>query len=84
MGLNVWVEREKAMNRKSDSEIKQQVLRELKWDSRIAWSEIGLEVLEGIVTLTGRVNSYAKKRAAQEAAHRIAGVLDVANVASRN
>jgi osmotically-inducible protein OsmY len=67
------------MNRKSDSEIKQQVLRELKWDSRISWSEIGVEALDGIVTLTGTVNSYAKKQAAQEAAHRIAGVLDVAN-----
>lgn len=67
------------MLRKTDSEIKQQVLRELKWDSRIVWSEIGVEVLEGIVTLTGRVNTYGKKLAAQEAAHRIAGVLDVAN-----
>ena len=67
------------MNRKSDSEIKKQVLRELKWDSRIAWSEIGVEVFEGVVTLTGNVNSYAKKQAAQEAAHRIDGVLDVAN-----
>ena len=67
------------MNRKSDSEIKQQVLRELKWDSRIPWSEIGVEVFEGAVTLTGNVNSYGKKRAAQEAAHRIDGVLDVAN-----
>ena len=67
------------MKRKSDSEIKQQVLRELKWDSRIAWSEIGVEVFEGVVTLTGAVNSYAKKQAAQDAAHRIDGVLDVAN-----
>lgn len=67
------------MNTKSDSEIKRQVLCELKWDSRIAWSEIGVEVFEGVVTLTGNVNSYAKKIAAQEAAHRIDGVLDVAN-----
>lgn len=67
------------MKRKSDSEIKGQVLRELKWDSRIAWSEIAVEVFEGVVTLTGAVNSYAKKNAAQEAAHRIDGVLDVAN-----
>jgi osmotically-inducible protein OsmY len=34
------------MKRKSDSEIKHQVLRELKWDSRIAWSEIGVKVFE--------------------------------------
>ena len=67
------------MKRKSDSEIKQQVLLELKWDSRSAWSEIGVEVFGGVVTLTGAVNSYAKKKAAQEAAHRIDGVLDVAN-----
>ena len=36
-------------------------------------------MFEGAVTLTGNVNSYGKKRAAQEAAHRIDGVLDVAN-----
>lgn len=71
-------EKGKRQNR-NDSEIKEQVLRELKWDSRIAWSEIGVEVFQGVVTLTGNVNSYAKKRAAQEAAHRIDGVLDVAN-----
>jgi len=65
--------------KKTDNEIKQQVLRELKWDSRIGWSEIGVEVMEGVVTLTGVVFSYAKKLAAQEAAHRISGVLDVAN-----
>jgi osmotically-inducible protein OsmY len=67
------------MEIKSDSEIKQQVLREMKWDSRIAWSEIAASVLDGVVTLTGKVNSYSKKQAAQDAAHRIAGVLDVAN-----
>lgn len=67
------------MNRKSDNEIKNQVLRELKWDSRIGWSEVGIEVMEGVVTLTGVVSSYAQKLAAQEAAHRINGVLDVAN-----
>lgn len=65
--------------KKTDSEIKQQVLRELKWDSRIAWAQIGVEVLDGVVTLSGIVNSYAKKSAAQHAAHRVAGVLDVAN-----
>jgi osmotically-inducible protein OsmY len=32
-----------------------------------------------VVTLTGSVSSWAKKSAAQEAAHRVSGVLDVAN-----
>ena len=65
--------------RKTDYEIKQQVLRELKWDSRIAWAQIGVEVRDGLVTLSGAVNTYAKKTAAQQAAHRVAGVLDVVN-----
>ena len=65
--------------RKTDSEIKQQVLRELKWDSRIGWAQIGVDVGGGIVTLSGVVNTYGKKSAAQQAAHRVAGVLDVAN-----
>lgn len=65
--------------RKTDYEIKQQILRELKWDSRIAWAQIGVEVHNALVTLSGLVNTYAKKTAAQQAAHRVAGVLDVAN-----
>lgn len=65
--------------RKTDYEIKQQVLRELKWDSRIAWAQIGVEIHDGLVTLSGAVSTYAKKTAAQQAAHRVAGVLDVAN-----
>jgi osmotically-inducible protein OsmY len=65
--------------KKTDNEVKQEVLRELKWDSRIGWSQIGVEVMDGVVTLTGVVSNYAKKLAAQEAAHRISGVLDVAN-----
>lgn len=67
------------MKRKSDSEIKSQVMRELKWDSRISSSQIEVKVMEGVVTLTGAVSSYAQKLAAQDAAHRINGVLDVAN-----
>ena len=65
--------------RKTDNEIKQQVLGELKWDSRIGWSEIGVEVRDGVVALTGIISSFAQKSATQHAAHRIRGVLDVAN-----
>lgn len=65
--------------RKSDSQIQQDVLRELKWDPRVEETEVGVEVEKGVVTLTGNVSSWAKKFAAQEAAHRVYGVLDVAN-----
>ena len=62
---------------KSDSQIKGDVLNELKWDSRVDETDVGVQVKEGIVTLTGGVNVYAKKIAAREAAHRVHGVLDV-------
>lgn len=64
---------------KSDRHIQQDVLRELRWDSRVDETEVGVEVHEGIVTLTGTLESYAKKLAAREAAHRVVGVLDVAD-----
>lgn len=64
---------------KSDTQIHAAVLQELKWDTQVDETEVGIEVDQGVVTLTGTVRSYAKKMAAQEAAHRVAGVLDVAN-----
>jgi len=64
---------------KSDQEIQEDVLLELRWDSRIRQAEVGVEVDDGIVTLTGTVDSWAKKLAAKEAAHRVAGVRDVAD-----
>lgn len=64
---------------KTDSQIQLDVLRELKWDSRVDETEIGVTVHDGVVTLTGVVDTYAKKMAAQDAAHEVAGVLDVAN-----
>jgi osmotically-inducible protein OsmY len=62
---------------KSDSQIKSDVLNELKWDSRIDETDVGVQVRDGVVTLVGTVNVYAKKIAAREAAHRVHGVLDV-------
>jgi osmotically-inducible protein OsmY len=64
---------------KSDAQIQQDVLRELSWDPRVQETEVGVEVDRGVVTLTGTVISWAKRAAAQEAAHRVQGVLDVAN-----
>jgi osmotically-inducible protein OsmY len=64
---------------KDDSQIQQEVLMELKWDTRVKAPEVGVSVDKGVVTLTGTVDSYGKKVAAEEAAHRVRGVLDVAN-----
>ena len=64
---------------KTDAEIQQAVLKEFKWDPRVEETDVGVEVDQGVVTLTGTVSSYAKRLAAQEASHRVAGVHDVAN-----
>jgi osmotically-inducible protein OsmY len=64
---------------KHDAQLQQDVLNELKWDTRVAPTEVGVEVDDHVVTLTGTVSSWAKKFAAEEAAHRVDGVLDVAN-----
>jgi osmotically-inducible protein OsmY len=64
---------------KTDRQIHHDVLEELKWDSRVDETEVGVQVDLGIVTLTGTVSSWAKRVAAQEAARRVIGVLDVAN-----
>lgn len=65
--------------KRSDKELEQDLRRELRWDSRIISSAIDVRVSNGVATLTGAVSSYAKKIAAQEAAHRVSGILDVAN-----
>jgi len=67
------------LEKRSDRDLKQRVLRELKWDSRIDSASIDVAVSDAVVTLMGAVSIYAQKIAAQNAAHRVAGVLDVAN-----
>jgi osmotically-inducible protein OsmY len=65
--------------KKSEAQIHHDVLEELKWDSRVDETEVGVQVAGNVVTLTGTVTSWAKRSAAQEAARRVIGVLDVAN-----
>ena len=64
---------------KRDQEIQQAVIRELRWDTRVDATDVGVEVDAGVVTLTGTVDTYLKRMAAQDAAHRVFGVQDVAN-----
>ncbi|MGC4902089.1 BON domain-containing protein [Micromonospora echinospora] len=64
---------------RTDRDIQSAVLDELTWEPRVGPDEIGVTVTEGVVTLTGRVDSYAKKWAAERAAHRAARVRAVAN-----
>jgi osmotically-inducible protein OsmY len=64
---------------KTDAQIKNDVTAELKWEPRVNETHIGVQVENGVVTLTGSVTTYAEKASAQEAAHRVHGVHDVAN-----
>jgi osmotically-inducible protein OsmY len=64
---------------RSDDEIRNSVLIELKWDPKIISDDIGVAVKDGVVTLTGFVSSYWEKDAAEKAAKRVYGVKGVAN-----
>lgn len=64
---------------RSDDEIRNAVLAELKWEPKITSSDIGVAVKDGVVTLTGYVVSYWEKDAAEKAAKRVYGVRAVAN-----
>jgi osmotically-inducible protein OsmY len=63
----------------TDEQIQQDVLRELKFEASLQPNEIGVAVKDGVVTLTGWVDSYLKRWTAEEAAHRVHGVKAVAN-----
>ena len=64
---------------RTDEEIQREVLEELKWDAKVQPNEIGVAVKDGVAILTGWVDSYGKKWAAERAAHRVRGVKALAN-----
>jgi osmotically-inducible protein OsmY len=63
---------------KTDAQLQQDVMAELKWEPTIHAAEIGVGVKDGVVTLSGHVDSYAKKGAAERAVKRVSGVKAVA------
>ena len=63
---------------KTDAELQRDVMNELKWEPTIEAAEIGVRVKDGVVTLSGHVDSYVKKWAAERAAARVSGVRAVA------
>jgi len=63
---------------KTDAKIKEDVLQELAWQSLVDKTQIGVIVKDGVVTLTGVVDSYSKKIEAEKAARSVYGVKAVA------
>jgi osmotically-inducible protein OsmY len=64
---------------RTDDDVQRDVLEELRWDARLQPNKVGVVAKDTVVTLTGRVDSYLKKWAAERAAHRVRGVGAVAN-----
>lgn len=63
---------------KSDTELQREVQEALNHDPNLLPADIGVSVHEGVVTLSGHVESYPEKWAAERAAYRVKGVRAVA------
>jgi osmotically-inducible protein OsmY len=63
----------------SDAELQRDVLDELRWEPSLNEAHIGVSVRNGIVTLSGHVDSYVEKWSAETTAKRVHGVRAIAN-----
>jgi osmotically-inducible protein OsmY len=63
----------------TDKWMRQAVMRELEWDPRVDATAVAATAQDGAVTLTGAIDTYAGKLAAERAAKRVRGVRAVAN-----
>jgi len=63
---------------KTDSQLKQDIENELRWDPKVNSAQIGVSVNNGAVTLLGAVDNYPQKWAAEDATKRVFGVRTVA------
>jgi osmotically-inducible protein OsmY len=70
----------KLMLMKTNEELRKDVMDEIKWDPELknVATEIGVAVKDGVVTLSGELNTYWKKLSAERAAQRVLGVKVVA------
>lgn len=64
---------------KTDSQLERDVLEQLKWEPSVREAEIGAAVKEGVVTLTGYVDTFAEKWATTRAVERLNGVKAIAD-----
>jgi osmotically-inducible protein OsmY len=63
----------------TDLQLQQNIIAELRWEPSVKAAEIGVAVKNGVVTLTGNVETYAQKFAAERAVERVAGVQAIAD-----
>jgi hypothetical protein len=63
---------------KTDHQLKLDVTAELAWDPAIKADAVGVAVKDGIVTVSGHIDTYAEKRAVEKALRRVSGVKAIA------
>lgn len=63
---------------KTDAQLKADIASELDWDPSIHAANVGVAVKDGVVTLTGHLETYAEKYAIERAVQRVEGVQAVA------
>ena len=63
---------------KTDSELKKDVVSELSWDPLVQEARVGVAVSDGVITLTGHLDTYAEKVATKRAVERVSGVKAIA------
>jgi osmotically-inducible protein OsmY len=68
----------KEQTMKTDAQLKADVTRELEWDPSINAAHVGVAAKDGVVTLTGHLETFAEKHAVERAAQRVEAVRAVA------
>ena len=63
---------------RTDAQIQKDVMDEIRWEPFLHASEIGVAVKNGVVTLSGQVDSYSKKLSAEKATKKVLGVKAIA------
>ena len=63
---------------KTDADLKRDVTAELAWDPAVKSTAIGVAVKDGVVTLSGHLETFADKHAAARALRRVSGVKAIA------
>jgi osmotically-inducible protein OsmY len=64
---------------KTDEQLQKDVMDEINWEPSVTPAEIGVSAVNGVVTLSGTVQTYAEKWAAERAAQRVQGVKAIAD-----
>lgn len=63
---------------KTNFELQKDILEELAWDPLVPEARVGVAVNDGVVTLTGHLDTYAEKVAVKHAVERVTGVKSIA------